>query len=293
MDHKPPRDGNKGRRTFPELKSGLRRYPLHVYISLLFSLLIIIAGTILGWHNYLQNTRLILETADKLFAQLGAEMRMKEEVNYASLKELVSAMSYQQINQTVTLAERLNLMPYLREELRSHPSISSLYFGYDDGSFFLVRPLRAAAMRSKFAAPPGAEYLVQSVERIPGKAARKLYLFFDAALKEIGRVPRADYTYDPRHRHWYRQAVQAGRLVYTDPYVFFTTREIGVTFSRRSANGHSVVAVDATLEEVSKLLLSRRITPSSRMVWFDGQERVMALDQPELLIKQAVDNGRG
>jgi hypothetical protein len=87
--------------------------------------------------------------------------------------------------------------------------------------------------------------------------------------------------------------IQNSRLVRTDPYIFFTTRELGVTFSYRGANGHSVVGVDATLEDVSRLLLSHKVTPSSRMVWFDRNEQVITFDQPEQRIQRAVDNGQG
>ena len=252
-----------------------------------------ISGATLGWHNYIQNSRLILDSADKLFDQIGVEMRMTDELSYAPIQDLASILSYQRITSATTLKERLLSLPYLQKELLTHKSISSIYVAYDDGSFFLVRPLRTEAMGKAFKAPAGAAYLVQSLERIAGQPMRALYLFLDASLTEIGRTPRPDYRYDPRDRDWYQRAVREGRLVRTDPYIFFTTREVGVTFSHPGANGHSVVGVDATLEDVSRLLLSHKVTPSSRMVWFDRNERVIAFDQPELLIQRAADNGQG
>ncbi|MCK9197273.1 MAG: hypothetical protein M0P16_09860 [Syntrophales bacterium] len=278
---------------FPEIFKYRTRYPLHVHIGFLFSLLILISGATLGWYNHTQNSRLILDSADKLFDQIEVEMRMTVELSYAPIQNLTSIFAYQRITGATTLKERLLSLPYLHEELLTHKSIASIYVAYDDGSFFLVRPLRTEAMRKAFTAPANAAYMVQSVERTAGRPIRGLYLFFDASLTEISRAPRADYRFDPRDRDWYQRAVREGRLVRTDPYIFFTTRELGMTFSRRSGNGHSVVGVDATMEDASKLLLSRKITPSTRMVWFDSNEQVIAFDQPEYLMQRVVDNGQG
>jgi len=280
--------------TISQTNKHRRRYPLHVHIGFLFSLLIVIAGAILGWHNYIQNSRLILNSADKLFDHIGAEVRMTVELNNARIHDLASILACQTITGATTLKERLLNLPYFQKELMTHESLSAIYVGYDDGSFFLVRPLRTEAEKKAFKAPAGSAYLVQSLERTAGQPLRGLYLFLDASLTEISRTPQADYSkYDPRNRNWYQQAVRKKRLVCTDPYIFFTTREVGVTFSQPAANGHSVVAVDATMEEVSKILLSLKVTPSSRLVWFNRDERVIAFDQPEQLIQRTVDNGQG
>ncbi len=278
---------------FSKIFKKLPRYHLHVHIGFLFSLLIVFSGLTLGWYNHLQNSRLILDSADKLFDQVEVEMRMTVELYYAPIHNLTSIFAYQRITGATTLKERLLSLSYLPEELLTQKSIASIYVAYDDGSFFLIRPLRTEAMRKAFTAPADAAYLVQSVERTAGEPMRGVYIFFDEARTEIGRTTRADYRFDPRDRDWYQRALREDRQIRTDPYIFFTTRELGVTFSRRSANGRGVVGVDATMEDISSLLLSRKITPSTRMVWFDGNEQVIAFDQPELLMQRIVDDGQG
>lgn len=278
---------------FPRINKHRLRYPLHVHIGFLFSLLIVFSGATLGWHSYVQHSRLILDSADKLFDHIGAEMRMTIELSYEAIQDLASLLSYQRITGAATLKERLQSLPDLQKELLRHKSIAAVYFAYDDGSFYLVRPLRTEGMAKTFKAPAGAAYLVQSLERTAGQPLRGLYLFFDASLTEIGRVPQPDYRYDPRDREWYQRAVREGRLIRTDPYIFFTTRELGITFSQRGANGRSVVGVDATMEDIARVLLSLKVSPSTRMVWFDKDERVIAFDQTEQLIRLATDNGQG
>ncbi len=69
-----------------------------------------------------------------------------------------------------------------------------------------------------------------------------------------------DTDYDPRRRPWYREATQnadrdAGEIHWTGPYVFLTTKQIGVTLSKpwwapgEDAGDH-VVGVDVPLEAV-------------------------------------------
>ena len=76
-----------------------------------------------------------------------------------------------------TLDSRLEALPLMVHAFDDAAPVAAVYAGYDDGSFFLVRPLRDASERSAFAAPEGAAFLVQSVEaRRRRRAARDLHL---------------------------------------------------------------------------------------------------------------------
>jgi len=67
--------------------------------------------------------------------------------------------------------------------------------------------------------------------------------------------------YDPRTRPWYLDAIEeagAGAVAITDPYPFFTTRQIGVTLSKMWRNGKDdvlhVTGVDIPLDGILGLL---------------------------------------
>lgn len=40
-----------------------RQFPLHIHISVVFTLLLLLMGVALGVFNYLQNTRIILDSS--------------------------------------------------------------------------------------------------------------------------------------------------------------------------------------------------------------------------------------
>ncbi|MDE2585383.1 MAG: HD domain-containing protein, partial [Betaproteobacteria bacterium] len=121
-------------------------------------------------------------------------------------------------------------------------------------------------------------YLVQSIERRASGASKPTFIFYDAGLRELARQTPADYVFDPRTRPWYGSASQAEEMVSTEPYVFFTTREVGKTFARRAPSG-AVVAADLTLADISTSLAGAALTPGSELALFDDQGRVLADSQ--------------
>ena len=78
--------------------------------------------------------------------------------------------------------------------------------------------------------------------------------------------PVPDYAaFDPRERPWYRAAAIADGQIKIPPYVFFTTREVGITLARRGAGAKAVVGADITLRAISDALGRQRITPGTEI----------------------------
>lgn len=258
----------------------IRRYPLHVHIGILFSALIVFSGALLGWYNHTQNTRMLMLSSAHLFERIGAELEDGVEHVYTPLRTFIGLFAYQRVNDATTLDARLESLPYIREALDGNEQMAAVYAGYENGDFFLARTLRTPEDRALFKAPENAAYLVQSMERAAGSAPLGQFIYFDAGLSEIRRDIRADYVFDPRERPWYKSAAAAaGKLIRTDPYVFFTSRKPGVTLARRSANGRAVVGVDTSLEQLSRVLSREEITPSAQLAWFAGNGEVLAYNR--------------
>ena len=139
-------------------------------------------------------------------------------------------------------------------------------------------------MRQSFGAPPDAAFLVQSVIAGDRPVAGR-YLFLNAQLGVIRNEPRPNYRYDPRTREWYRRAMASAALVRTDPYIFFTTREVGTTLAKRTPSGSAVVGVDITLQTLSRHLAESRVTFSSRLALVDRLGFVIAHPDSARLVR--------
>jgi hypothetical protein len=52
-----------------------RRFPLHVHISVLFTLLLLLTGVVLGLFNYQQTSRLIFSSSSTLFERIQQDVQ--------------------------------------------------------------------------------------------------------------------------------------------------------------------------------------------------------------------------
>jgi len=252
-----------------------RRYPLYIHLSVLFSALVLAAGAAIAWLGYLGSRDVALAAADDVFGHIGREA-------YSSLRESLQPvanhaelLALEPVARARSLAARLEALPIMRLGFSGEAPVAASYVGYDDGGFFLLRPLPDEPARALFKAPAGSAYLVQSVEITPDGVRRASYLFFDAALGELERRMPAPFEFDPRTRPWYRLATEPGRRVLTDPYVFFTTESAGMTMAIRTRWG-SVVGVDVTLDQVSHRLAALRTLPGMKIALFDSERRLLA-----------------
>ncbi len=252
-----------------------KRFPLHVHISLLFTILLLVTGVLIGVANYAGSKNGLTEASREHFERL-AELT---EINLDRLQTPVSAL-VALLSRTVLVdarsdAERRERLPLLLEALSSNPFMAAVYAGYDDGDFFIVRHLQSARENEVFDAVPGTRFLVQSMERGSGAVAGR-YTFLDSEKKEIASRPMTDLGFDPRARPWFREALRQDGVVRTAPYVFYATRDVGQTFACRASHGRAVVGADITLSLLSQNVADMRPTPSARLFVFDREGRIVA-----------------
>ncbi len=63
------------------------------------------------------------------------------------------------------MAERQKRIPFLAKMLQQSSVVSSIYIGYPNGDFLIIRHLQSDALKTFFHAPPESVYLVQTVDR--------------------------------------------------------------------------------------------------------------------------------
>jgi hypothetical protein len=248
-----------------------RRYPLYVYLSVLFSALVLATGVAIAWLGYREARDLSLKAADDVFGHVGRETRSALGAALGPVATFADLLATQPLVRARTLEARLEALPFMRRAFDGHAPIVAAYAGYDDGAFFLVRPLRDAAERAFFAAPADAAFYAQHIDT--SRALTHVYL--DASLREITRRPSGASDFDPRQRPWYRLAERPGARVLTEPYAFFSTGSPGMTVAIRTPAA-SVIGVDVTLDGLSGLLASLRTYPDMKIALFDGDRRLLA-----------------
>lgn len=207
-----------------------RRYPLHLHISMLFASLLIVTGLVLGLFNYRQATQLILSSSQQAFQSAQRDVEEDLRHTYQPIQHLLSLLVLDPQVASDAPEARLRLLPMFAQALRDNPRLASLYIGYANGDFFMVRPLRTPALRERFSAPAKAQVQVWSVVH-SATGIRGVHLYFDEQLQLLERRALPEERYDPRQRPWFESALASSGQITTRPYLFFSTQEIGTTLA--------------------------------------------------------------
>lgn len=266
------------------------KFRLQIGISLLLILMIMIVGGVIGGISYFKSKDLIEANAEESSQLLTQDVLSSIQGLISPANVSVKLLSYSSITSTHTIKQRLDKLPLLKETLDDSEWLSSIYIGYDTGDFFLMRDILNDADRARMNAPPGTRYMVQSIERSTSPPAG-LYIYFDDSLKILSRVSMPEYPqiYDPRKRAWYARAFDSTDTVITPPSRFFSDRKIGITIAKKAANGRAVIGSDVKLETLSNYLVTRTITPNTKLVLTDSQGLVIA----DGILNQSATRGNG
>jgi adenylate cyclase len=146
--------------------------------------------------------------------------------------------------------------------LGRYPAMAAVFVGYDDGRFLYAgRPETFSVdQRLEFDAPDGPSIILRKVEGA-GAARRETWWFeMPDGSKSPPRSRFLDY--DPRTRPWYVDARQSNAPVLTEPYHFAQANVVGVS-AGVPLHRDGVIGFDFTLDTLSSLIGSYRITPNS------------------------------
>ena len=279
-----------GSPSVPAVAAGkVKTWPIKIFISgavVLGMILVSLMIMALGWS--VPRTAL-LATASRTAADAGDLINERARRLLEPAQSTLRQMSFDPIMDARALPDRLERLHVMTEVLAVNPLVAAIYIGYSDGQFMLVRPLDSEVMRERFNAPVRSTYVVQSRGAMADGDILGEYLFYDAMNVLVERRRMDDYTFDPRFRPWYNKASGSATPVLAEPYVFFTTKQAGLTLSQVNRSNIAVVGIDMVLDELSSSFNSMRITPRAEMALVNDQMQVLAYpDMSKVLFE--VDN---
>jgi hypothetical protein len=269
--------------TMPEqVRNKEHRLPLNLHISALFTLLLLLAGGALGLFNYRQNTAIIFSSSTALLSQIQQNVQRDVSATFQPIRHLLGVLAFAKGVLETDLQARLPLLQPFAQALHDNPKISSIYVGYPNGDFLMLRALRNQTTKQLFDAPANASFQLWSIEQsADGRLGQHRY--YDAALNLIEQRMLGTQTFDPREREWFLHAPQPNETSITQPYVFFSTGAVGTTLSRTVA-GQATIAADLTLEDLSTTLVKHRVSPSSEVILYDPSGSAVAYPDSRRLI---------
>ncbi len=151
------------------------------------------------------------------------------------------------------LRRETELERYFFHQLDTIPQLNGIYYSDDQGQFLYI-------MR---APDPTQGAFHTKIITIDGGVRRTRRISRDASFEELNQWEDQNDAYDPRVRPWYEKAQREKRLVWTDPYVFFTSRHPGITAAAPilDLDGKvlGIVGVDIEIIALSQFLASQAV----------------------------------
>ncbi|MEZ5726924.1 MAG: cache domain-containing protein [Burkholderiaceae bacterium] len=135
----------------------------------------------------------------------------------------------------------VDLERYFLAQLRASADVAGIFLGRRDGSFVYVMR-NADGFRTKFIQVRDGVREVRFAQR-------------DASQRVVREWADAADRYDPRTRPWYTRARRNEGMIWTDPYMFYSSRRPGITaaIALQSPSGADggVIGVDVELLSLS------------------------------------------
>lgn len=249
-----------------------KRFRILITITVLFTSLIIFLGLSMREFVYWKSSEIIYESSDQYFEQIRQELTLTYESSTKTLSQTIHILADTPVMSAPNLEQRLKHVPLLYKALQQEQSLSALQIGYENGDFFIVRPLRSKYLREQFYAPSEAVAVVDNISQDTDGVRRLKRLYFARDMNQVGTVSIDSTDYDPRIRPWYKNALKSNREVVTKPYLFHFIQQMGMTMSYRAKDSGSIIGGDITLFFLSQTVAKHQISPRSELVLVEKKD---------------------
>ena len=154
---------------------------------------------------------------------------------------------------------------YFYDQLQLNKELSAIYFGKKNGDFIMVLRNKNGFMSR----------IITNDEK--NKRSVKT-IFYDKSFKFLSENNK-NRDYDPRQRPWYKLAKKNKEAIWTDPYVFFTLKQPGITtaapFYDKDEKFQGVVGVDIQISELSQFIGSLKLSKNSKVFIIDKSLKIV------------------
>ena len=222
--------------------------------------------------TYISSQRMLAGHACDVMQNI-ADLTMTQSKNHLQLaqraalltKRLLASEVVGSRNQQYGVLER-----YFLDQLSLYAHFAGIYIGMPNGDFFYVNRSDAHTLGG---------YRTKIIEHLNGvKKVRLIWRNSDGSMVKTSEDPSD--SYDPRQRPWYKKSLAERAIIWTDPYIFFSSQKPGITVAGPifKANGQlqSVVGVDIEIDDLSTFISRLRIGKHGRAFMLNNNGDVVA-----------------
>jgi HD-GYP domain-containing protein (c-di-GMP phosphodiesterase class II) len=256
-----------------------------LFLSIVGLMLITVSSIMFS--TYKSTEQVLIGHAHQVMETVSNEA-IDRSVSFLQPAELATELTQKLANHQVVSKRNAPAMKrYFFEQLKLYPQFAGIYFGDNNGEFIYV-------MRDNSRVEGGFRTKVISVTDDESREVQLLW--YDQDFNAMGQSLDPNDSYDPRSRPWFKKAVSHQRLVWTEPYIFFTSQQPGITISSpvfdpqdpQSVAG--VIGIDIQINQISSFLSGMKIGESGSAFIIDTHGQVLAHPDSNKIKRQA--NGK-
>lgn len=178
-------------------------------------------------------------------------------------------------NRIVASDNPILLEKLLFQQLQTASQFAGVFYGSKDGSFvYVMKTDGPGPFRTKIIETDGDTRETQLIWR------DDKFRIKDAQIDE-------EDTYDPRARPWYQKASSEEKLIWTDPYIFFSSQAPGITVASPvfddDGTVSGVIGVDIEINAISEFLSHLKVGKFGKALILNRNGDVIAHPSPELI----------
>ena len=245
-----------------------------LFISII-GLMVITVSTIM-FSTYTTTQQVLIGHAHEVMDNVSSEA-IDRSTAFLQPAELAAELTQKLVNHNVVSQHNSSAMErYFFEQLKLYPQFTGIYFGTKNGDFVYVN------RDDSFSAKGYRTKIINIKDNIKDNIKSVNLHWRDKEFNSVTERLDTEDSYDPRKRPWYIKALKFKRMVWTEPYIFFSSQQPGVTISSPVFNAdedHSlsgVVGVDIEISQISTFLASLKIGLNGSAFIIDTHGQVLA-----------------
>ena len=239
--------------------------------------------------TYLSSQKVLLGHARDIMQNI-ADLTTEQSQNHLSLAQGAAYLTKRLITSNVVGSDLSHYQPlerYFLDQLAIYPHFAGIYVGLPNGDFIYVS-------RADNQVPNG--FRTKIISHTNGQRETRL-IWRKADFEYLSEETDPQDTYDPRLRPWYIKSLQQKAVVWTDPYIFFTSQKPGITIAGPifDAANHlrAIVGVDIEIDQLSIFIGKLRIGKHGQAFMLNSNGDVVAFpDLSKIRFSDADQKGR-
>ncbi len=243
-----------------------KKQKIRTNIIMIFLFLLALISFALIFTQFYFSRKLAVEATTKTFTLIGKNISQKILQNNHEIENILKAnISNTHLKEKISFNSQHTAVTDLIQIMSIKQGVYSCYFTHPDGSFLeVINMSRYKGISHIQNIPKKTQWIVAVHMKEKVK-----YTFLSSLQKKISSIETTQ-AFTPFRRPWYKEAIESDDVVMTEPYLFHSVGEMGITFALKIDKKGSVFGIDYSLKTLDDFLSLQK---------FDGREEIFLFNK--------------